>query len=451
MDKIVITLFMLLFTTTMNAQQLLNNYVQEGLHSNAGVKQRDADYTKALWALKEAKRMYGPNIDAVTSYTHTFREGTPLQAEDTSSAISKGLYELLEGSNTGFIKDNKLYFPPTDQLLAGIQLTQTVYNAEIRYNRDIKEAGWQSTGAQLEDYKVSLEAEIRSAYFQYLEAYYIKKVLEDGIRIAQKSLHSVENLIANQKATKDALYKAKANVSLMVTKQRNAYNSLLKAQYYFNFLLNRNISTAVNIDSAYVFDPGKKYVLQKGETSTGHQYQLDYIRYSSMAAGLQMKLLNTNKLPQIQFSTFAGLQTQSFSQDVAQRPMVQMKLSFKWNLFNTGVNNAKYKQAAMQQESIQLQYAQQEQQLLLKENSSYSDINTQLDNYASVSDTYLNAVVYYKAMAEKFDLGMAGMLDLTDAENQLLQADIDRQQWYYDLQIKTADYLKATGKKISIR
>lgn len=451
MDKIVITLFMLLITTTMNAQQLLNNYVQEGLHSNAGVKQRGADYTKALWALKEAKRMYGPSLDVVASYTHTFREGTPLPAEDSSSALSRGLHELLESSNTALIKDNKLYFPPPDQISAGLQLTQTIYSAELRYNRDIKDAGWQGASAQLEDFKTSLEADIRSAYFQYLEAYYIKNVLEDGMRIALKNLQSVENLIANQKATKDALYKAKANVSLVATKQRNADNSLLKAQYYFNFLLNRDINTAINIDSAYVFNQEKTYVLHKEETSTGHQYQLDYIRYSSMAAGSQMKLLNTNKLPQIQFSTFAGLQTMSFSQDVAQRPMVQLKLSMKWNLFNTGVNNAKYKQASMQQQSIEQQYVQQEQQLLLKENSSYSDISTQLNNYASVSDSYLNAVVYYKAIAEKFDLGMAGMLDLTDAENQLLQANIDRQQWYYDLQIKTADYLKATGKKISIR
>lgn len=441
---------MLFFTTTMKAQQQLNNYVKEGLTSNLGVKQLNADYSKALWTIKEVKRMYGPNLDAVASYTHTFKEGIAIPAADSNNALSVGLHKMLEQSNSGLIKDGKIYFPLPQQYMAGVQLTQTVYSAELHYNRDMKKAGTQQAKARLEDFKISLEADIRSAYFQYLEAYYVKIATAEGMDIAVKNLHSVENQISAQKATKEALYKSRANVSLVATKQRNADNALLKAQYYFNFLLNRNMTADINIDSAYVFDPLKHYSLQTDETSKEHQYQLDNIRYMEMATGSQMKMLNANKLPQVQFSTFAGLQTQGFSESNAQRPMIQMKLSLKWNLFNMGVNNAKYKEAEMQQQSIQQQFGQEQQQLLLNEKTAYSDVSTQLNNYASVNDSYINAEVYYKAVEEKFQLGMAGILDITDAENQLLQANIDRQQWYYDLQMKTASYLKSTGKTISI-
>jgi outer membrane protein TolC len=450
MDKIVITLYLLLFATTINAQQQLNNYVKEGLSSNLGVKQLNADYTQALWALKEAKRMYGPNLDVVTSYTHTFKEGITMPAEDSTNLLSEGLHKMLEQSNSGIIKNGKIYFPLQQQYSAGVQLTQTVYNPELRYNRDMKDAGSQRAKAQLEDFKISLEADIRSAYFQYLEAWYIKAALTDGMDIAAKNLHSVENLIATQKATKDALYKSRANVSLVATKQRNAENTLLKAQYYFNFLLNRNMSADINIDSAYVFDPVKHYTLRIAESNDEHQYQLDNIHYMEITVGSQMKMVLANKLPQVQFSTFAGLNTQGLSESYTQRPMIQLKLSLKWNLFNMGLNNAKYKQAEMQRQSIQQQFGQQQQQLLLNEKTAYSDVSTQLNNYASINDNYINAEVYYKVVEEKFQLGMAGILDITDAENLLLQANIDRQQWYYDLQMKTANYLKTTGKTISI-
>lgn len=209
---------MLFFTTTMKAQQQLNNYVKEGLISNLGVKQLNADYSKALWTLKEVKRMYGPNLDAVASYTHTFREGIAIPAVDSTNALSVGLHKMLEQSNSGLIKDGKIYFPLPQQYMAGVQLTQTIYSAELHYNRDMKEAGTQQAKARLEDFKISLEADIRSAYFQYLEAYYVKIATAEGMDIAVKNLHSVENQISAQKATKEALYKSRANVSLVATK-----------------------------------------------------------------------------------------------------------------------------------------------------------------------------------------------------------------------------------------
>lgn len=125
-------------------------------------------------------------------------------------------------------------------------------------------------------------------------------------------------------------------------------------------------------------------------------------------------------------------------------------MSLKWNLFNSGVNKAKSRQAAFQLEGLKRQYEQQENQFALSEINTLNDITTELRNYTSVKDSYNNAQVYYNAVELKFQQGMATILELTDAEEQLLQSDANNYTWYYQLLVQTANYQKTTGKTIKI-
>jgi len=59
-------------------------------------------------------------------------------------------------------------------------------------------------------------------------------------------------------------------------------------------------------------------------------------------------------------------------------------------------------------------------------------------------------LVYYNAVEQKFQQGMATILELTDAEEQLLQSDANNYTWYYQLLVQTANYQKTTGKTIQI-
>jgi len=432
------------------SQKVLQAYVEEGTNNNLNARQLAANYEKALWGLKEAKRLYAPSVDFVATYEHLFRKPYDLDRETDNPALS-GLVDFINTLDNSYIQDGKLYYPARSSYLTGVQLTQTIYNPELAYNRKMKEAGSRSAQAQLKDFKTELEAEIQSAYYTYLQAYFVKECVSQSLVLTKKNLRGIENLIAQQKVTKEVLYKARTNVSNQEAQLCNAENKETKARNYFNFLLNRPLDYSIEIDAAYIYEQSVKYELGQTFTSNSdNEYRLSYIRGMMDYTTAQQNLIRANALPKIQFGALAGYRGTRLDFEQGRNYIGQIQVSLKWNLFNSGVNKAKSRQAAFQLEGLKLQYEQQENQLALSEINALNDVTTELRNYKSVKDSYNNASVYYSAVEQKFQQGMASILELTDAEEQLLQSDANNYTWYYQLLIQTANYRKTTGKTIKI-
>jgi len=432
------------------SQNILQTYVEEGIHNNLNVGQLTANYEKALWGLKEAKRLYAPNVDFVASYEHLFRKPYDLDRE-TNNPVLSGLLDFINTLDNSYIQDGKLYYPARNNYLAGVQLTQTIYNRELAYNSQMKEAAGRSAQAQLEDFKTELEAEIQSAYYTYLQAHFVKECVSQSLVLTKKNLQGIENLIAQQKVTKEVLYKARTNVSNREAQLRNAENKETKAQSYFNFLLNRSLDSSIETDAAYIYEQSVRYELGQEFTSNpDNEYRLSYIRGMMNYTTARQNMIRANALPKIQFGALAGYRGTRLDFEQGRNYIGQVQVSLKWNLFNSGVNRAKSRQAEFQLEGLKLQYEQQENQLALSGINALNDVTTELRNYASVKERYSNASVYYSAVEQKFRQGMASILELTDAEEQLLQSDINSYMWYYQLLIQAANYQKTTGKTIKI-
>lgn len=440
----------LLFFEVGLSQNILHSYVEEGLNNNLNTQQLTANYEKAVWGLKEAKRLYAPSVDFVASYEHLFRKPYDLNKEIDNPVLS-GLLDFINTLDNSYIDDGKLYYPARNSYNAGIQLTQTIYNRELAYNKQMKDAGRRSAQAQLEDFRTELEAEIQSAYYSYLQIHFVKECVSQSLVLTKKNLQGIENLISQQKITKEVLYKARTNVSNREAQLRNAENEESKARNYFNFLLNRPFDSEIKIDTAYIYKQSVKYQLeQKSTNNQNNEYRLSYIKGMMDYTTAQQNRIKANALPKIQFGAFAGYRGTSLDFEQSRKYIGQIQVSLKWNLFNSGINKAKSRQAAFQLDGLRLQYQQQENQLALSGMNALNDVTTELKNYSSVRDNYNNAKVYYNAVEQKFQQGMATILELTDAEEQLLQSDANNYTWYYQLLIQTANYQKTTGKTIQI-
>ncbi|MGS2740974.1 TolC family protein [Sinomicrobium sp. M5D2P17] len=432
----------LFFSSTAFSQQILEDYIREGLESNLGNVKLQADYQRSLAVLQEARRMYGPQIDVIGNYNRNFQEGIAVEDQ-------QGLGDLLEDSNSVTFEDGKLYYPPKNFYKGGIQLMQPVFVPELKHNKAMYTAQSEAARATLEDFKTELSASIAIAYYQYLESIAMEKVLEEGLKLAEKNLSSTEKLIALHKATKDALYRAKSNVEDVKKQIRNAQNTVQNSKYYFNFLLNRDAHALIAIDEKLQFDASARYQVLKTE-DTLSAYKLENIKKNQEALEAQARLIRSNHLPDVNLQAFGGIQGVELDFDNDRLKMAQVQLSLKWNIFNSGTNKAKYRQNQEQQESLQAQYQMKQQELQMKELQNFGDIMTHLENYVSVKSTYENARIYYETVYEKYLLGSASILELTDAQSQLLKAHQDQIDWYYQLHMDQAAYLKETGKTLSI-
>lgn len=448
--KRTVTLLLLLHCTAevSFAQTILDSYCEQGLESNLHIQKLTDDYQGAIWALQESKKLFGPNVDFSAGYTRNIRQ--PMDLNDGNSGGAGGLAEFLSNLQISSIRDGKFYYPNINQYSSALQLTQNLYNRQLAYNKRLKEENSKSSASQLEDFKIELDAQIRDAYFQYMQATALKMATDRGVAIGKENLQGIEILIKQQKQTKDALYRARANVSSLETQSRNMENDRRKAQYYFNFLLNRAPEDPIQSDSTYLFSTERRYSVNGLRDTTQTGYHTDFLKQSANAAGLQQQYIRSQAGPIFQFRGTAGLSGSNLSFDNGRLPYGMLELSLKWNVFNSGVNKAKAKQAYFQQQSLLRQYENSRKQQQLNEFSGFSDITTHLDNYESVLADYRNAEVYYRAIHTKFGIGLSSLLELLDAENGLLEADMNRLKWYYALLSKLTVYQKDTGKKLKL-
>ncbi|UII25662.1 TolC family protein [Fulvivirga maritima] len=424
------------------AQDILESYIDEGISSNLQINALNANYEKSLAALLEIKRKYGPQADVIASYTRNIREGIPFENNE-------GLAGVIENSNLGNISNGELYLPPQNMYSGGLQVTQPIYIPELKYQKAVYKSQSEAVAANLSDFKTELRATIEEAYYQYLECLTIEKVIKDGLKLAQKNEEAILKLIVVNIETKDALYKAKYNVASIEGQLRDASTAKRNSQYYFNFLLNRPFTDLIEIDNAYILDEKANYRVTRQADSLS-SYKLNTIQKQQEAYEAESKLIKSNSLPDIQFKAFGGIQGSQLDFDNERLPMAQLQLSLSWNIFNSGINKAKSYQNYWQLEELKTQYALQKNELEMNERRHYAELQTHTENFSSVTSSYKYAKEYYETVLKKYQLGSASILELTDAQTQLLKADKDRASWFYQLHKEKAQYLKETGNTILI-
>lgn len=446
--QVTLLLFINIFCGSIcTAQEILAKYIQQGVESNLNIQKLKSDYQTALWALKESKRMFGPTVDFAGNYNRNLR--SPIDIPQ--NGVPEKFIDFLNQLQTTSSDHGKLYFPPRNQFSGAVQVSQSLFNRTLDYQAAIKNSERKASENLLEDYKTELKAEITLAYFRYLQACQQKEILTESVVLTRDKMISIGQLIDQHKLTRDALYKGRTDQDRLAARIAQTENERLKSKNYFNFLLNKDQADSVLIDQDCLFNAKSRYTVENlpvEDSAAG--YRLNYLSNREKSVGLQQKLIKAQLLPVLQFNGRAGISGTQFSLDNPRLPFSTLQLSMKWNLFSSGVNHAKFQQAQFTQQSIHAQYEQTKSQLKLQELAAISDVNTQLGSYTAVSSARLNSEKYFQAVNERFQLGMASTLELFDAKSQLLEADLERLQWYYNLQTAISTYQKNTGKTIKL-
>jgi len=441
------SILLLLFSTSIEfcqAQQILNNYAEAGLNHNVNIDKLNFDYQSSVWALEESKKMFGPSLDMTGGYTRNFRQ--PINLGSESGGTASILDQILMSSS----KDGKLYYPGINNFRSALEITQNIYNKQLVYTKKIREENRKSSASQLADFKLELDAEIRNAYFQYLQAVALKEAVERGVKNARQNLTSVQSLLQQQKLTKESLYKSRANLSSVEAQLSDIENSRVKAQFYFNYLINKLPQDTILIDKFYLYDPARIYSIIVEPDTTTTAYRVGALESTIKSAEMQKNLVRAQSLPILQLKATGGISGNRIDFSNGRLPYGAVEISFKWNIFNSGAAHARSRQAFFQKRSLVSQLQDTRNQLRMDDLSAFSDVSNQLNIYSSVNSGYKNASVYYSALRTKFMAGVATLLELLDAEYSLQQADMERLKWYYALQIKISTYQKKTSKTIKL-
>lgn len=422
-------------------QAILEEYLQAGLSRNQSIQQQQFALDKSIYALKEAKALFLPNVSFMADY---FLAGggrtVDFPAGDLLNPVYSSLNELTNGSNFPQLENQNILLNPNNFYDAKFRTTLPLLNSEIEYNRKIKheQVGLQEVEIAL--YKRELAKDIKTAYFKYLQSVEAIKIYEAALSLANENKRINEALLRNDKVNRTVVLRAENEISKFETLREQAWQDSNSAKAYFNFLLNRDLAEAIIVDSSY-----RAVAEAMGDrTRVAQREELRKIAISGQINQHLIGLSQSHAVPKI--SAFLDLGSQGFDWALDNRTAYYFfGVSLQWDLFSGGRNKHKTKQAQLDSKIIQSQAEYVQAQVQLQLATAMNSFNASLYAYQSAVTSSNTSQKYYLDLLRLYKEGQALFIELLDAQNQLVQSELQVNISLYDTYIKAAEVERANA------
>ncbi|MFB0495865.1 outer membrane protein TolC [Mucilaginibacter sp. OAE612] len=418
----------LIAATPAKSQSRLDEYIREGLNSNQSIKQQDFVLEKNVYALKEAKSMFGPEVTFSTTYTKADGGRT---IDFPTGDLFNGVYSTLNkltGSNAfPQLQNQHILLNPDNFYDAKFRTTLPILNAELIYNKRIKaqQVDLQKTEVQL--YKRELVKEIKTAYYNYLKAVYATGIYESSLRLVQEGQRINTRLYDNSKVNRTVVLRSQNEVSRINASLTGAKKTAESARYYFNFLINRPLTDSILLDDITTL-PALGQSL--ANNITGRE-ELAKLRIAKDINGNLNGLAKSYIIPKL--GTFIDLGSQAFDWKFnSQSRYYLLGVSLEWNLFSSGKNSYRVKQTIADREALASQTDYVQQQLLTELKVRQAAMQSAIAQYKAAQSQLKTSQTYYNDMVKLYKQGMAIYIELLDAQNQWIDAQLNANIALYD-------------------
>ena len=403
------------------AQQELKAYLEDALQNNLELQNQDFMFQKSIYALKEAKGLFMPQLELNTQYLSS-GGGRKIEIPigDLLNPVYSTLNKLTSSGNFPQVENVSQSFNPNNYYDAKVRTTLSLYNSDLNYNSRIRKEQITLRQAQLIVYKRELIKNVKLAYFGYQQSLQAIKVLENGVQLATENLRINRSLVKNGKAIRTVINRAQNELTGLQSQLEDARLQSLNAAAYFNFLLNKPLISPIVTE---VLNP---------------------LPFSADTAG---KRRRGKALPKL--STFIDVGAQGdFLKVNRDAPYYLFGVTLSWQIFTGNQNKNKTRQAALDLRSAQNQTLQAEQQLQLELETAQHHLDAALQSYkAALSQTRLSQY-YFSDEQRLYKEGQALYLELLDAQTSLINDGLKESIALLNVHTRQAELERAAASYI---
>jgi outer membrane protein TolC len=412
-----------LFAWPAAAQTTLDHYVKKGLEGNLALHQKTFDLQQAELDLKRAKALFYPQASVNSQYTlASGGRSQDIPIGDLLNNVYSTLNQLTGQSKFPQVDNQKIAFLPNDFHDTRLEVSLPLVNTDIHYNKAIKQELIQTQRADIDIYKRELVKNIKEAYYQYLQAGKAVEIYNNALGLASENLRVSEKLVQNGTATKEAIMRAKAQVSQVKASLIAATNQQLNAAAYFNCLLNQSLDAPVISDST-LFEKVNTSITA-GVDVPARREELAKLQSAQKVVGTSIKMNRSYLVPKL--NAFYNIGFQGFGFHFNGDQFYQLGgLQLKWDLFKANDNKYKIRQSQLQLDALNTQYKDVEQQLTLQVRTSLNNYRSAIQTIQARTDEVQSAQETYRFAERRFREGQALQIELIDARTQLTNAQIN--------------------------
>lgn len=428
---ITLVYLVLLPIAEIRSQEILNQYILEGLENNLVLKEKNIELERSLLALKDAKSFFLPSMDFTASYT--LAEGgrsIDFPIGDLLNGVYSTLNQLTGTNQFPQLENISEQFFPNDFYDAKFRVSMPLLNKDINYQKQIREKQVMLSEYEISIYKANLIQDIKVAYYNFCTAYTATAQIKSAQGLVQQNLKDTQSLLENGKGLPSSVLRAESEIENINALLIEAENRRKNAANYVNFLLNRPISSEIifeiqSADYSQLFQ-----LIEENDLSL----RPELLRLAT-AESIQETVLKSGKnywVPKI--NTFADLGSQGFGWDIRKSgayALFGMNLSVP--IYSGGRNHNQILRSELGLQSVQNQKDLVTNQLSLELQLTKNEIQTNQAALRSAEKKLESSAAYFRLVDRGFKEGTNSLIEFIDARSQLTQASLQKTITSYNL------------------
>ncbi len=423
------------------AQSHLDSYISMGLANNLSIQQQNFELSKAMYALKEAKTLYYPNV--AFNSTYTLAEGgrvIDLPLGNLLNGAYSTLNQLTASNNFPKLENQSIQLNPNNFYDVKLRTTYPIFNADIKYNYRIKESEVGLQKLAIDQYKRELVKDIKAAYYQYVQSLKAIDIYQNAQQLVQENYRINTSLFNNQKVNRTALLRSEYEVKKIENALIDANKNSENAKAYFNFLLNRSLKDSILTDAFSSSLP----VSVDAIADVSNREELGKLSKAQDIHRNLIMLNSTYHLPKVSAMLDGGAQNFDFVIN-KHTPYMLLGLSVDWNLFSAGRNKYKEKAAEASLSSINKQTEFVKSQLDLQLSTASNSFHAAVKVYGNTAFQEKAALRNYTDLLKLYKEGQVIYIELLDAQTQYINAQLQTSIALMDTWIKYTEVERANA------
>ncbi len=416
-------------------------YIQAAFTSSESIHQQQFLLQRNLAALKEAQALFWPSVNLGATYNIAGGGRTvDLPVGDLLNSVYRTLNQMTGADRFPQLENQRILLNPNNFYDVRLRTTYPLLNAELRYNQRIKQQQVDLQRTEINLYKRELARDIKIGYYRYLQATEALSIYQNARLLVVENQRVNVALFNNQKANRTSVVRSTNEVTRINAQLEVARQSLYTAQAYVNFLLNRPADALVRRDSITSVPD----LAGEIDTVLTGREEMAKLRQAQAINGNLRGLAQAYKRPKV--NAFVDIGSQGFDFAVNRRtPYYFGGISLDFNVFAGGRNEQKVRQVEYDGLALSANTRYVEGQLRLQLTTAFNGLRSALAQYQATRTQVTASQQYYNDMRRLYREGQTLYIELLDAQNQLINDQLQLNISRFDAWSKQAEVERATA------
>ncbi len=373
-----------------------------------------------------------------------------MNALPTASTSANYSFRKSYGQNVDPITNLPIVNPGTRNYSTGLSFGMTLFDGGATWF-NIRQSSLQSSSSEN-----GMRATIQNTAFNAKQAYYnllqimmLLKVQEDALARSKKQLEVTTSKYELGSASLSDKLKAQVLVAQDSVTLLQRQNDIRNAEFSLNLLLNRDVNTSIDpADSMaeidFTMDLDQCLQTAVSDNPTLKKSQNDYD-----ASRTGVWLARSAWVPRVGASAGWGWSTRTGSEWFSyqkQNASYSFGINITYDLFDGLHKKTDYSRARLSEKTQRENYGAERNNLIFQVRQSYLNIVTAKLQYQTAVLGEQSAEEDMKLQSERYRLGAASILDLLNAQVSLTQAQSQKVQALYQLNVSVASMTMALGR-----